>query len=270
MKKVRLLILVLLVGVILNIGEVSASTKVNTRTEDDYLVPSSVIVTDANKNMILSTPAIDASEKIYDFAEVLTDSEEAKLYKKINKFIGETSMDLAIVTIKSNPMGDTRKYAHSFYKYNFFKDDGFLFLIDFDKGGIYMTTNGLAYGLFPDSRMQPVLKNVYDKILKKQFYDACDTFVNSISGFVGIGEATEGEDVVIDVDGTVKKNSWIAQALIFSVIGTVIVMIIFVSMNKNVRVATSSREFLVKETMVIKDLGDIHIDTSTSKREKRK
>lgn len=266
MKKVRLIVNLLLISILFSNISVLASTKVNIRTESNYLVPNGIIVDDSNKNDVLSTPAIDVSEKIYDFAEVLTDMEEEKLYKQIQTFIKETSMDLAIVTVKDNPIDNTQNFAHNFYNYNSFKSDGSLFLVDFEQGSIYMTTHGRAYELFPDSRIQPVLENVYKKILSKQYYDACSTFINSISGFVGIGKVEKGEDIVIDVDGTVHKQSIVVQALVFAFIGTIIIMLILISMNKMVKPATSSRDFLDKESVIIDGLSEIRVSTKTVKR----
>ena len=48
---------------------VYASTNTKERTEDDLLVPSKVEVTESNKQYILDTPAVDAEEKVYDFAD---------------------------------------------------------------------------------------------------------------------------------------------------------------------------------------------------------
>lgn len=268
--RLRKIVCLIIVCILFSCNDVLASTKVNIRTENDYLIPENIVVSDSNKNSILSTPAINAEEKVYDFAEVLTDNEESALYKQINKFVTETNMDLVVVTIKDNPVNSAKDYAHNFYSYNFFKDDGVLFLIDFAESEIYMTTNGKAYDLFPDSRMQPILKNVYGRIMQKEFYTACSIFVNSISGFVGIGEVEKGEDVVIDVDGTVHKESLIIEALVIALIGTVIGMIVLVSMNKMVKPATSSREFLVKESMVINDISDVFISSNTTRRRRNK
>lgn len=268
--RLKKFIYVVIICILFNCNEVFASTKVNTRTDEDYLVPNDVVVTNDNRNAILNTPAINSGEKVYDFAEVLTDSEELALYKQIETFVNETNMDLVVVTIKNNPVDNTKDYAHNFYNFNYFKKDGVLFLIDFDESGIYMVTNGKAYDLFPNSRMQPILKNIYNKILKKEFYTACSMFVNSVSGFVGIGPSTRGEDVVIDVDGTVHKESIVIKALVVAFIGTAIGMIILVSMNKMVKPAISSREFLNKESVVINDISDNLVDSKTVKRRKNK
>ncbi len=268
--KIRKIIYLIVICILFNCYDVFASTKVNIRTDDNLLVPGGIVVNESNKNDILSTPAVNSDEKIYDFAEVLTDKEEAALYKKVMEFVNETNMDLVIVTIKDNPIDNTKDYAHNFYQYNYFRDDGLLLLIDFDEGGIYMTTDGLAYQLFPNSRMQPILKNVYNKLLKKEFYTACSMFVNSVGGFVGIGEVTKGEDVTIDVDGTVHKDSIVLEALVFALIGTAIGMFILVSMNKMVKMAKSSIEFLDNNSVVINDISDSLMGSDTTRCKKNK
>lgn len=265
MKKIRVFMCLILVSIVFSSLDVFASTKVNIRTEDNYLVPDNVIVTESNKSAILSTPAVYAEEKVYDFADVLTETEESQLYNKIVGFINKTGMDLAVVTIKENPVNNAGNYAHNFYDYNYFKDNGLLLLIDFDTSEIYMTTSGSAYDLFPNSRMEPILESVYNNVVAKKFYAACEVFVNAVGGYVEIGEATRGEDIVIDTDGTIHKESKVLQALVFALIGTVIVMIVLVSRNRMVKPAVSSKDFLNKETMEINQISDVFTGTRTTK-----
>lgn len=67
MKKFKyLLLIVILFGFC--IIPVSASTNTFTRTEDNLLVSPDITVTSQNLDNILGTPAVDASEKVYDFA----------------------------------------------------------------------------------------------------------------------------------------------------------------------------------------------------------
>lgn len=267
MKKIKLLFILICLCSCFN---VFASTKVNIRTESDYLVPDNIIVDENNKYDILNTPSIIENEYVYDFAEMISDKQEKLLYDSIIDFYKEKKIEIVLVTVKDNPFNNSKKYLESFYKYNFFKTDCVLLLIDFEMNGVYMKTYGTPVELFPDSRMQPVLKNVYMLSLKGKIYDACNAFVNSIRGFVGLGEVQRGEDVVVDTDGTVKKNSLVVQAFIFSFIVTAIIMLIFVSLNKNVSVATSSKEFLNKETMIINEISDSLVSENTKRKKRSK
>ena len=64
MKKILNL---LLISFIFIISPVYASTNTYERTEDNYRVDSWVNVTDSNRNIILTTPSVDESEKVYDY-----------------------------------------------------------------------------------------------------------------------------------------------------------------------------------------------------------
>ena len=257
----------IIISLIIFFGSINvfASTKVYTRTDQNYLVPDDVIITESNKSNIMSTPAIDASEKIYDFGNLLTDSEEDKLYTQIKKFIDGASLDFAIVTISDNVKNSSKDYAHDFYDYNMFDNDGILFLIDMDNRSIYMSTNGTAVSLFPDSRMEPILENVYGKVSQKKYYDACLSFTTSISEFIELGDSDYNEDVVINDDGTITKNLHLLEVFLFALIGTIIIIVILIMMNRMVSKATLAKEFLNKETMKINDISEVFLGSHTSK-----
>ena len=76
---------------------VQASVNTYTRTDSDYLVPDYIDVTGSNRDNVLSTPAVDASEKVYDFADLLTDSEEKKIYNQVIEYIDKTDLIYQLV-----------------------------------------------------------------------------------------------------------------------------------------------------------------------------
>lgn len=267
MKKIRIIISLLMLCVFVNCNDVLASTKVNTRSEGNYLVPSDVVVTESIKQDIMSTPAINADEKIYDFADILTKNEEDKLYKQVKNFIDGTNMDYVVVTASKNNKASASKYAKDFYDYNDFKTDGILLFIDMDNRSIYMLTSGNAYNLFPDSRMKPILENVFGKIKEKKYYDACKTFTTSISQFVEIG-LVDDEVVKVDKDGSVivRKDLHLLEILGFAFIGTLLIIGILILSSRMVRKATSAKEFLNKETMKIINISEMSLGSQTYKK----
>ena len=60
-----------------------ALEKTYERTRDNLLVPDGITVNDDNIDAILNTKAVDAEDKIYDYANLFTAEEEEKLLKKI-------------------------------------------------------------------------------------------------------------------------------------------------------------------------------------------
>ena len=267
MKKFRIIVLLIIMCLCFGFKECSASTKVNTRTEGNYLVPSDVTVTQSNKSAILSTPAIDALEKVYDFAEILSDSEEEKLYKQIEQFITGTSMDFVIVTTSKHTKASSRDYAHDFYDFNDFKNNGMLFLIDMQQSEIYMVTKGSAVSIFTDKRMEPLLKNAYNSVVAKNYYKACSNFITSSAEFVNIGIAADDEVVKIDSDGTVNvsKDLHLLEVFIVALVGTFIIIVVMILSNNMVHKATSSKEFLNRETIRIINISEMYLGSHTSK-----
>lgn len=93
-------------------------------------------VTEANIEYVLTTPYVDTSYKIYDYAELLTETQRDKIKQRCREFMKNTGLDIAIVTINENPKPSFNDYAPSdvyiqdFYDYNDFKEDGVMLIID--------------------------------------------------------------------------------------------------------------------------------------------
>lgn len=267
MKKVQMVFIISILCICLNCSEVFAGTKVNIRSEGNYYVPSDVVVTESNKKAILGTPSVNAEEKIYDFADILTDGEEETLFKNIKHFISSTNMDYVIVTTKKNNKASSKDYTKDFYNYNDFSNDGIILLIDRDKMGIYMSTSGKAVEMFSNERMEPILKNVFNLTKERKFYDACKSFTTSISEIVKIGTVKDGEVVKVSKDGNVKvsKDLHLFNVALGALIGTGIIIGILILSSRMVRKATSARDFLNKETMKIVDISEMFLGTRTFK-----
>ena len=116
MKYIRYIVLSFVMFFIFTINT-NASTNTYIRTSDNLLVPSDVVVDSNNINNIMKTPSVSSSEKLYDFADLLTDSEEEKLVKRINKYVNSSTIDVAIVTTNDLLGFSIDDYAYNFYDY---------------------------------------------------------------------------------------------------------------------------------------------------------
>ena len=249
-------ILILAIFIFSSYTSVFASTNTKKRTENDYLVPADVIVDQSNKTDVMETPAVDEKEKVYDFADLFTDTEENDIYLKINEFITTYDMDLAIVTISSNPKYSEVEYADDFYDYNNFNDNGILFLIDMDNRQIYMSTTGTAINMYNDNRINYLMDSIYKYISNKSYSKGTLEYIKMLSSLASEGYPT-GNEIYQSTSSKVLKS------MFFSFIITVIVMVILISKNKLVRKASDAKEFLEKDSIKITQLGDILIDTHT-------
>lgn len=260
MKKIFKITLVMLTIFILNIVPVYASTNTKERTEDNYLVEDWVTVTEDNKNNILTTPAIDATEKVYDFADLFTDEEEQQLYTRITNYINEYNLDLAVVTIDENNK-TPREYADDFYDYNDFNQQGgVLFLIDMDNRKIYMSTTGQAIKMYNDYRINTALDEVYTYMSDEEYYEGTSSYIDKISNYAKEGIPTSNKEEK-------SLTSSIFISLLIGLIGTAIIMAILIFKNKMVRKATTAREYLNKNSIKIQNMGEILISSNTTKHE---
>ena len=267
MKKFQyLLLIVILFGCC--ITPVFASTNTFTRTEDNLLISPDITVTSQNLDNILNTPAVDASEKVYDFAELLTPSEEEQIYNQVQKFINKTDLDLAIVTINDNNKLSPMEYADDFYDYNDFGTDseysGVLFLVDMDTRDIYMSTTGKAISMYSDYRIGTTLDAIYQDFSNENYLHGITKFVTILKNYDTIGlPSNKDSKYAISDDGDVcRKFPWlIVLGVPFAI--TAIVIGILIHKNKLVRVATSSREYLDRDSLKIKTVSDRLVSTNT-------
>lgn len=267
MKKILNL---LLISFIFIISPVYASTNTYERTEDNYRVDSWVNVTDSNRNIILTTPSVDESEKVYDFANLLDENEEKLILNSINEFISKYDMDMVIVTIDSNPRYSAQKFSDDFYDYNSFGKnktrDGVLFLIDMDTRNFYISTTGEAIRLYNDYRINAILDYVEPYIKDENYYEAVSSFIQKSAYYANSGIPSENENSYINEKGDIvyyKKINYF-----FSVVGsliiTAIVIAILVNKNKMIKKATNANLYFNKDLAKITEKNDKFLTTHTT------
>lgn len=249
MKRIIKILIVCFVTFLYSIPVLASTNTFERNLENNYLVHGEdIVVNDSNLSSVLSTPAVDASEKVYDFAELYTDEEEKELYLVVSKYIEKYDLDLVLVTTKDNPKESTKAYAEDFYDYNDFgvgsNYDGVLFLIDMQNREFYMLVSGSGINMYTDSRIEQSLDVAFCYIEDGNYYEGTRKFIEKISTYASFGVPGEyGQKP--DPKGLAKLSlmPW-SSIIIFSVIATAIVMYIFIRKNKLVRVANSSRHYL--------------------------
>lgn len=209
----KMIALIMIFG---SINVVFASTKIYERTKDNLLVPDSVTVNDENINYILNTKAVDESEKIYDYADLFTDKEEAKIFSAVKKYIEDTSTDLIILTEKDIDNKDLTSYAFNFYDYNKFKKNGLIFFIyeEDKKINIYMWTSGDSYKIYTEKTIQDILEYIHPFFNEKKYYKGTSDFVKIVHNFYSANE--KGRVVKINSKGEVVNDiPWLDLIIIF-------------------------------------------------------
>jgi len=253
-RKILNIIIVLLI-MICTFQFSCASTETLERPDDTLGITKKIDITSSNKYLIEKTPYVDADEKIYDFADLFTSSEEEKLYENIQNFIKKHNMDLVIVTIDYNDKSSAQAYADDFYDYNDFgignKYDGILFLIDMDNRRMEISTTGNAIEPL-QSEIDTILDNCYSYISNEDYFDCANTFITSTENALSTN--------------TVKIHLIsVGVVIILSLIIPTIFCLIVKSRHKNVKLARYATAYLVNNSFKVTHSNDTFIRTHTSK-----
>lgn len=131
---------------------------------------------------------LDLSQKIYDFADLLTDSEEQRLKAEAREFVSLYELDLALVTTRDAEGKSSMAYADDFYDYNGFGLDesrsGLLLLIDMENRVVWLSTTGSAIELFSDERIQEITDGAASYLTNSDYFGGCSAAFSAISDTV--------------------------------------------------------------------------------------
>lgn len=243
----------------------SANTGVNhevhikgERTESDPKVRK-YTVTPQKMPYILSTPYVDTTYKIYDFADVLTQEQEDKITKRCHEFVQTTGLDIAIVTLNYvnhqsyGQWTSYETYIQDFYDYNDFGKDekfsGVMLLLDLQHGknsifdaGKPFEQSFMAYQL---EYYGPEMRPLFDR---QQYFDEIMWFI----------ENTES-------DWCYDQSFPFWKCLIF---GSLIAMIIFFAHKSRYKLVfkmTSANSYKVKDSFNLTQNTTTFVKTFTTR-----
>lgn len=138
------------------------------------------------------------AERVYDYANVLTDEEEARLRSQIAEAEAAVCCDIVLVTIRQevgtsdyeweNNMMNLADdfYDENYYGYNKVHGDGVLLLDNWYEGqaGSWLSTCGSVYEEFGSYEIDSILDAVYWKV-EENPYKAYSTYVEEIRERMG-------------------------------------------------------------------------------------
>lgn len=245
-----------------------ASVNSYIRTDNNLLVPKDVVVDSNNIEAIRKTPAVSSSEKIYDYANLLTDSEEKKIYDKLYEYIKETNIDVAIVTTNDLAGFSIADYSYNFYDYNDFMDDGVVFVVYVTslEPEIYMGNSGDQSGkvfeIYTDTRINQTLEYVYKDISLGEYYSALNDYVNILDGFYRIDDG----NYKVDKEGKIVKNiPWIEIVVLSAALTFIIIVILLYRLNNKKKKTFNIESKINVSTLMVKTDSDNLIDVNNEK-----
>lgn len=145
---------------------------------------------------ILSTSAAaetlgDSERRVFDDAELMSDSEIVELEILITKMRRRHGMDFVVVTSYDAQTGQSQAFADDFYDYNGFGTgagaDGFLLLIDMNNRVPTISTCGLMIRYVTDNRLDALFETADIYLANGEFAPAAYNVLTQLDGFIDEG-----------------------------------------------------------------------------------
>ncbi len=214
-------------------------------------------------------PIVDNTQKIYDFAGLLTDEGKKEIYNDITEYINTYNMDMVIVTINKNNKSSSMAYADDFYDYNDFgigsNRDGILFLIDMDNRNMWISTTGKAILMYDDNRIDDILDDTYSAIKNEDYDLCCKRFISSASSWADYGIPSSNSNYYINDKGEYVKKFPFFYIILISFTTSIIFILIAANKHKTVKKAVQAKQYIVKDSLNLTTSEDRFINTHTSR-----
>lgn len=179
---------------------------------------------------------------VEDYAELMTDEEEALLTEKFEAFCDEYKMEIAVVTINDLGGKSAMEYADDFYDYNGYgygeNDDGLLALyVDGAEGEreIYITTHGKAISEITDADIDYITDIMIMYLSDGDYAWAFEAFV----------------DETTDVVKVSVSLIWIPLSLGIGILVVFFVLKTMASANKSVVRKVDAKDYVRSGSMVV-------------------
>lgn len=187
------------------------------------------------------------SRRVYDYADLLSDSEEALLEDDISAFISETGMDFIFLSDDSAHSTSSKVYAADFYDAGGFgmgdELSGALYFIDMYERVPTFVTHGTMIQYITDSRLNEILDQPYDDLANGDYYGAAELALELTRKYVakGIPEGQYNYDQETGAILTTPYNYLTRSELIAScAVGLAIGLIVWFGVSRGYRLKGNS------------------------------
>lgn len=215
-------------------------------------------------------------KKVYDDADILTSDQESKLQKLCVDTAQSSKIDIIIVTTADNKGKSAEKYVGDFYKahdfgYDKSKGDCVLLLIDMDGRETWVKPYGSGTTYLSEVRVDNILTAVTSSLKTKDYYGACETFVNKMGAYMktlpsssdvpGDGKTT---NFVYHKSLSQKLLDHIGIKILISIAAGVIVVLIMMY-NAKAKITVGCQTYVKDHKFDVRDTRDIYINTTVVK-----
>lgn len=243
--------------------------KVKERTiENRYGIPKRFETGEKEISHALMTPYVNATEKIYDFANLFYEDNLDQLKEEIQSIISKENYEIIIVTINNLDTRSPQEYADDFYDYNDFQMDGILLLISLESRDIYISTSGKGQILFDNNRVDKMIQKITPHLSAKNYLDGIDTFLRQIENYINVGPSEKMGTCKITNemgDYTCKQKVPIVWILPICTLVSLLITWLITKKYQKIVLAENANIYLKSSDLEIKNKVDQFLHTATAR-----
>lgn len=222
----------------------------------------------------VAVQAADDLLRIADWAELLSDSEEAELSDCLDEISERQQFDVVIVTVDSLEGADVTAYADDFFDYNGYgfgeEKDGIVFLISMEERDWCISTSGYGITAFTDAGQEYMTEKILPYLSDGAYAEAFRIFAEQCDDY--ITQARAGTPY--DVDNIpVEPFSPLGALIIAIVVGFVVSFIVTGIMRLGMRSVFSEAaadSYMKKDSLCLTKNYELFLYRNVTKTEKPK
>ncbi len=220
---------------------------------------------------LLATPVLaEESSKVskdyvVDNADLLTQTEENELSKKLQDISDELQFDVVVVTTNSIGSKTATEYADDYFDYNGYgrgsNNDGALFLVDMGDRKWAISTSGYGIEAIVDSALDDMEEEIVPYLKSGDYDGAFNEFADLTYDIVN--NAKNGKSYSNSTTSTTKNHKNIGTNLIvaFSIGAgiSLIIILVYRSKLKPVKLQKEAKEYIVPGSFNLRRSDDVFL-----------
>lgn len=206
-----------------------------------------------------------SKDYVVDNADLLTQTEENELSKKLQDISDELQFDVVVVTTNSTGSKTATEYADDYFDYNGYgrgsNNDGALFLVDMGDRKWAISTSGYGIEAIVDSALDDMEEEIVPYLKSGDYDGAFNEFADLTYDIVN--DAKNGKSYSNSTTSTTKNHKNIGTNLIvaFSIGAgiSLIIILVYRSKLKPVKFQKESKEYIVPGSFNLRRSDDVFL-----------
>ena len=206
--------------------------------------------------VVVATPYVN------DYANLLSDSEELELNKKLLAFKNRYGIDAVIVTTNSTNGMNIREYADDFYDYNGYGKDGILIVLDMSDRSWWFQFKGIYEERISDKEMNSIIDLIIDDMMpylrNGDYYKAFEIYAEDAEYYTN--KIINGD--VIDYEPEVIRFGLtnIAVSALLGVFVSLATMLVLKGQLKSVSRQRLAHNYVVGNSFMLTGASDLFVN----------